>query len=89
MAKNKSSSEQLLRDTPKTSLELLYQVSREIATTLDLSNVLERVLSLSLNTIGAISGSIIVLDELENPVESAIIVQDQRIYHTTEQLRST
>jgi len=89
MAKNKSSSEQLPRENPKTSLDLLYRVSREIATTLDLSIVLERVLSLSLNTIGAISGSIIVLDEQENPVESAIIVQDQVIYHTTEQLRST
>jgi len=89
MAKNKSSSEQLPRENPKTSLDLLYRVSREIATTLDLSIVLERVLSLSLNTIGAISGSIIVLDEKENPVESAIIVQDQVIYHTTEQLRST
>jgi len=89
MAKNKSSSENLSKDNPKTSLELLYQVSREIATTLDLSIVLERVLSLSLNTIGAISGSIIVLDEQENPIESAIIVQDQVIYHTTEQLRST
>jgi PAS domain S-box-containing protein len=89
MAKNKSSSVNLSKDKPKTSLELLYRVSREIATTLDLSIVLERVLSLSLNTIGAISGSIIVLDELENPVESAIIVQDQVIYHTTEQLRST
>jgi PAS domain S-box-containing protein len=89
MAKNKSSSENLSKDKSKTSLELLYRVSREIATTLDLSIVLERVLSLSLNTIGAISGSIIVLDELENPVESAIIVQDQVIYHTTEQLRST
>ena len=89
MAKNKSSSKQLPREKPKTSLELLYRVSREIATTLDLSIVLERVLSLALDTIGAISGSIIVLDEQENPVESAIIVQDQVIYHNTEQLPST
>ena len=89
MAKNKLTSEQLPRENPQTSLELLYRVSREIATTLDLSVVLERVLSLSLTTIGANSGSIIVLDEQENPGESVIIVQDQLIYHTTEQLRST
>lgn len=89
MAIKKSSNEQLLTESSKASLELLYQVSREIATTLDLSVVLERVLSLSINTIGAIRGSIIILDEHENPIESAIIVQDQVINHTNEQLRST
>ncbi len=75
--------------TQKASLELLYRISREIATTLDLSTVLERVLSLSLKTIGAISGSIIVLDNNENPLESAMIVNDQVINHTNEQLRAT
>ncbi len=70
-------------------LELLYRVSREIATALDLATVLERMLSLSMDTVGAISGSIIILDEQEAPVESAIIVQDQVIYHTNEQLKST
>jgi NtrC-family two-component system sensor histidine kinase KinB len=80
---------QFQKTTPKASLELLYRISREIATTLDLSTILERVLFLSLKTIGATSGSIIILDENENPVESAIIIQDQVIYHTNEQLRST
>jgi len=89
MATEKSSNKQLQIENPKASLELLYRISREIATTLDLSVVLERVLSLSINSIGAIRGSIIILDEHENPVESAIIVQDQVIYHTNEQLRST
>jgi PAS domain S-box-containing protein len=80
---------QFHKTTPRASLDLLYRISREIATTLDLSTILERVLSLSLKTIGATSGSIIILDENENPVESAIIIQDQVIYHTNEQLRST
>jgi len=75
--------------TQKASLELLYRISREIATTLDLSTVLERVLSLSLKTIGAISGSIIVLDENGHPLESAMIVNDQVLTHTNEQLKST
>jgi PAS domain S-box-containing protein len=74
---------------PKTSLELLYRVSREIATALDLATVLERVLHLSMDTVGAISGSIIILDDQEVPVESAIIVQDQVIYHTNDQLKTT
>ena len=74
---------------PKTSLELLYRVSREIATALDLATVLERVLHLSMDTVGAINGSIIILDDEEVPVESAIIVQDQVIYHTNDQLKTT
>lgn len=73
----------------KSSLELLYRTSREIATTLDLAEVLEKVLSLSINTIGAIRGSIIILDENGEPYESAIIVRDQLITHTNEQLRAT
>jgi len=73
----------------KASLELLYRISREIATTLDLSTVLERVLSLSLKTIGAISASIIVLDENGQPLESAMIVNEQVLSHTNEQLKET
>lgn len=77
------------KGTQNASLELLYRISREIATTLDLTTVLERVLSLSLKTIGAISGSIIVLDEGENPLESSMIVNGQVIHHTNEQLKET
>lgn len=75
--------------TQAASLELLYRISREIATTLDFPAVLERVLSLSLKTIGAISGSIIVLDENGHPLESAMIVNDQVLTHTNEQLKDT
>ena len=89
MTTDKLQPNQFHKTTPRASLELLYRISREIATTLDLSIILERVLSLSLKTIGATSGSIIILDENENPVESAIISQDQVISHTNEQLRST
>ncbi len=45
------------------SLDLLYEVGREVASALDLRTVLHRVLFLSMKNIGAISGSIIVLDE--------------------------
>ncbi len=89
MTKNKKNDKEPIKGTQKASLELLYRISREIATTLDLSTVLERVLSLSLKTIGAISGSIIVLDENGNPLESAMIVNDQVITHTNEQLKAT
>ncbi len=89
MTTNKKNNLEPIKETQKASLELLYRISREIATTLDLSTVLERVLSLSLKTIGAISGSIIVIDENGTPIESAMIVNDQIISHTNEQLRAT
>jgi adenylate cyclase len=68
-------------------LELLYNVSREIAAALDLRTVLQRVLLLSMRNVGAISGSIIVLDDNQQPAESAIIVGDQILDHTTEQMQ--
>ena len=89
MATEKSAGKGPQKGNQIASLELLYRVSREIASTLDLRTILERVLSLSIKTIGAIRGSIIIIDEHENPVESAIIVQEQVIHHTNEQLRST
>jgi NtrC-family two-component system sensor histidine kinase KinB len=75
--------------TTRASLELLYHISREIATALDLPTVLQRVLFLSMRTIGAISGSIIVLDDNGTPVESAIIHGAQVLHHTTRQLKAT
>jgi len=73
----------------KASLELLYRVSRELAAALDLPTVLQRVLSLSIDTIGAISGSIIIIDDEGQPIESAIIFEDKLLHHTTNQLKST
>jgi PAS domain S-box-containing protein len=73
----------------RASLELLYNISKELATDLDLSTVLERVLFLSLKNVGATSGSIIVLGEQGQPVNSAII-HDGEIYdEDTQRLRFT
>ncbi|MEN6393550.1 MAG: GAF domain-containing protein, partial [Anaerolineaceae bacterium] len=69
------------------SLELLYNVNRELTAALDLHTVLQRVMILSMKNIGAVSGSIIVLDENEDPVESAIVIGDRIIEHTTAQLQ--
>ena len=59
--------------TTRESLELLYHVIRELSAALDLNTVLKRVLFLSMQRVGATSGSIIVLDDKGRPVESAII----------------
>ncbi len=73
----------------RASLELLYHISRELAAALDLRTVLQSVLSLSMDNIGAISGSLIVLDDNAQPVESAIIYGSQVFEHTNQQLRAT
>ena len=73
----------------RASLELLYEVGREVASALDLRTVLHRVLFLSMKNIGAISGSIIVLDEAGQPAESAFLMSGQTHDHTALQLRVT
>lgn len=73
----------------RASLELLYHISREIASSLDLPTVLQRVLLLSMRNIGAHSGSLIVLDDSGKPVASAIILETHIIERTTEELSIT
>ncbi len=73
----------------RASLELLFNISREVATALDLPAVLERVLFLSMRTIGANSGTIIVLDDNGIPVDSTIIYGTDVFGHTTHQLKET
>jgi len=73
--------------TTNTNLELLYNVSRELGAALDLRTVLVRVLLLSMENVRASSGSILVLDDNGQPVESAIIIGDKVHDQTTQQLR--
>jgi PAS domain S-box-containing protein len=70
-------------------LELIYHISRELSSALDIRTVLERVLLLSMQNVGAINGSIIVLDEHGSPLDSAIIVGDRILEDTTRSLRET
>jgi two-component system, NtrC family, sensor histidine kinase KinB len=73
----------------KASLDLLYHISRELASALELRTVLERVLKLSLENVRGSSGSIIVLDEQGQPLDSVIVVSRRVIRETTEQLKFT
>ncbi len=68
------------------SLELLLSTSRELTTTLDISTVLKRVLSLSVKNVGAERGMLIVLDEHLHPVQAAIIFQGQLMRYTLSEL---
>jgi PAS domain S-box-containing protein len=76
-------------EVARDSLMLLYEVGREFAAALDLRTVLHRVLFLSMKYVGAISGSIIVLDDHGQPVESAFLIPGKEHDHTALQLRVT
>jgi two-component system, NtrC family, sensor histidine kinase KinB len=71
----------------RASLELLYNISRELASALDLQALLKRVLFLCMENIGAANGSIIVLDENGQAVESIIVVGEKVYVNTTRQMR--
>ncbi|HIE57561.1 MAG TPA: GAF domain-containing protein [Anaerolineales bacterium] len=70
----------------RTSLELLYHISREIASTLDLPTVLQRVLLLSMRNLDAHSGSIFALDDSGSLLSSAIIHETQIVEQLPEAL---
>jgi len=74
-------------ETTRASLELLYHISRELASALDLHTVLERILFLSMQYAKAIRGSIIVMDDHGRPIESAVIAGDQVMDRNTQRIR--
>ncbi len=78
-----------MSDNTRASLELLYNVSRELTSALDLHTVLTRILFLSKTTVQAERASVIVIDDHGQPVDGAIIVKDQLLPHTHESLIST
>jgi NtrC-family two-component system sensor histidine kinase KinB len=75
--------------TTRASLDLLYNISRELTAALDLSTVLQRVITLSMSNVGAVNGSIIVMDEAGEPVEGIICVGNKIIENATQQLVET
>ncbi len=70
-------------------LELLYKVSREFASALDLKTVLTRVLFAAINSVGGERGTIVVMDDSGRVVESAIVYGDQLRESSTVQLKDT
>jgi two-component system, NtrC family, sensor histidine kinase KinB len=76
-------------DETHSSLELLYEVSRELASAFDLRTVLQRILFQSLKHVGGERGSIVVVDDNGKAVDSAIVYGRQIHDHTTQQLRET
>lgn len=73
----------------RASLELLYRISRELAAHLDLRELLQRILRLTLENVGAPSGSILVLDEHGAVTEGALAFGGKVHDHTADQLADT
>jgi NtrC-family two-component system sensor histidine kinase KinB len=76
-------------DKNRALLELLMNVSREVATALDLRTVLQRLLYAALQHVGGERGSIVVMDDLGKPVDATIVYGKQLHEHTTQQLKET
>jgi two-component system, NtrC family, sensor histidine kinase KinB len=72
--------------TSRTSLKLLYDISRELVSSLDLNKVINRLLLLSTTNVGAERGTLIVLDDRQQPVDAVIVYQGKTIPHTLEQV---
>ncbi len=70
----------------RVSLDLLYAISRELATQLDLRDLMQRILQMTLDSVGATSGSMIVLDERGDAMEGVLIYQGKTAVQTAEQL---
>ena len=83
------SAEAQATERERASLDLLYAISRELTVELDLRDLLQRVLDLTMTNVGALSGSIVVLDE-EGRVTEGALAYDGKVHdHTAERLSET
>lgn len=73
----------------RSAIDLLFRVSREFASALDLKTVLTRVLFAAIENVGGERGSVVVLDDNGRAVDSAIVYGNQLRESTTLQLRDT
>lgn len=78
--------ERMILDPTRTSFELLLNISRELAASLDLPRVLERVLHLSIESIGAERGSLIVINPSGQPLAAAIEIKNQLYRPSTDEM---
>ncbi len=71
------------------SLDLLFSISRELTAQLDLRELLQRILQLTLESTGAPSGSILVVGEKGKVSEGALAYEGRVHDHTADQLNDT
>jgi PAS domain S-box-containing protein len=73
----------------RSPLELLYNISRELASALELRTALQRILFESLKYVGGERASIVVLDDNGKAIDSAIVFGRKVHDQTTQTLRET
>jgi capsular exopolysaccharide synthesis family protein len=64
-------------DRSQASLRLLYDLSQELNTPLELTQLLKRILQMTVTSLEAESGSIMILDDAGNPVKAVGIYNDK------------
>jgi len=78
----------MLPELAQSSLNLLVEISRELTTTLELNLLLQRILLLSMQHVGAERATLIVLDASQQPVDAAIYYNNHLQDYTLDQLQS-
>lgn len=70
----------------RASADVLYALSRQLAAQMDLTELLTHILQMTMQSVGAASGSIIVLDDTGNIIEGAMAYAGKVHKQTAEQL---
>ncbi|MGD8731916.1 MAG: GAF domain-containing protein, partial [Anaerolineales bacterium] len=78
-----------MKERTKASLDLLYSISRELTAQLNLRELLQRILQLTLEAVDAPAGSILVIDERGEVTEGTVAYGGRVHDHTADQLRDT
>jgi hypothetical protein len=71
----------------RVTLDLLYALSHELASQMDLRELMERILRMTLDSVGGTSGSMIAVNEANEPLEGILIYDGKAQAQTPEQLR--
>ncbi len=71
----------------KVSLDLLYALSYELASQMDLNELMQRILKMTLESVGAASGSMIAIDQGGEPIEGVMIYDGRTYNQNAEQLK--
>ena len=67
-------------------LELLFHISRELSRRLDLRELIERILRLTSKSVGAETGSLILVDEAGKVYDGALFIKDSMVSNASAQL---
>ncbi len=71
----------------KVSLDLLYALSYELASQMDLNELMQRILKMTLESVGAASGSMIAIDQRGEPIEGVMIYDGRTYNQNADQLK--